>query len=53
MSENIFDREGEWEVKTTIILDGVEVAFTDALGPTYEFAINAVTTNLERREVSS
>ena len=53
MSKNTFDREGEWEIKTTILCDGKAVGFIDALGPTYEFALNTVVTNLERREVSS
>lgn len=51
MSEDIFDRPGDWEIRTTIYRNGRKVATCDALGDSYQFAAYAVTTNLQLGDV--
>lgn len=51
MSASVFDRDGEWEIRTTIYRNGRRVATADALGDDYDFAVQTVVTNLERRDI--
>ncbi len=49
--DDLFDRSGRWEIRTTIYRNDRKVATSDALGDSYEFCMNTVVTNLERRDV--
>lgn len=45
------EKPGDWEIRATIYRNGRKIAFTDALGDSYDFALNTVVTNLERRDI--
>jgi hypothetical protein len=49
--QSIFDKPGNWEIRTAIYRNGRKVAFADALGDDYDFAVGTVATHLERRDV--
>lgn len=46
--DEVLELPGEWEIRATIYRNGKKVAFTDALGDGYSFAVQTVVTNLER-----
>lgn len=49
--DELLDRPGRWEIRTTIYRNGRKVAISDAHGSSYDFARDTVVTNLERRDV--
>ena len=49
--EDVLDREGDWDIRVTIYRNGKRIATCDALGGDYDFAVQSVVTNLERRDV--
>jgi hypothetical protein len=45
------DREGRWDIRVTIYRNDKRVATCDAGGSVFDFAVQSVVTNLERRDV--
>ena len=48
---DVFDREGRWDIRVTIYRNDKRVATCDAGGESFDFAVGSVVTNLERRDV--
>lgn len=51
MTDELLDRPGEWEIRTTIYRNGKRVATCDTTGETYDGAAYWVSEGLKNREV--
>ena len=49
--QDVFDREGRWDIRVTIYRNDKRIATCDAGGNAFDFAVGSVVTNLERRDV--